>query len=180
VINPLIAVLSVTMVATLDCVVVVCLFSNDHLFDYPSSQHGGSGFDAPVDDRFFDYHSSRRFDDSSGRSNILIILCLGGMVVHAPVEDHLFNYPSSWSGGSGFDAQHAGGGFEFDAPVCWTNMRTRTKRTQGTENPDAFVLLNMIEYANGAESSSLFFYNQCVERQLCIVNQGYAIVTEQQ
>jgi hypothetical protein len=34
----------------------------------------------------------------------------------------------------------------------------------------------MIEYAN-SESSSLFFYNPCVERQLCIVNRGYAIVT---
>jgi hypothetical protein len=29
--------------------------------------------------------------------------------------------------------------------VCWTNMRTQTKRTRGTENPDAFILLN-IEY----------------------------------
>ncbi len=28
--------------------------------------------------------------------------------------------------------------------------------------------------------SSLFFNNPCVERQLCIVNRGYAIVTEQQ
>jgi hypothetical protein len=26
---------------------------------------------------------------------------------------------------------------------CWTNMRTRTKRTRGTENPDAFIRLNM-------------------------------------
>jgi hypothetical protein len=25
---------------------------------------------------------------------------------------------------------------------CWTNMRTRTKRTGGTENPDAFIRLN--------------------------------------
>jgi hypothetical protein len=25
---------------------------------------------------------------------------------------------------------------------CWTNMRTRTKRTRGTENPDAFIRLN--------------------------------------
>jgi hypothetical protein len=35
-----------------------------------------------------------------------------------------------------------------------------------------------IEYAN-SESSSLFFYNP-VERQLCIVNRGYTIVTKQQ
>jgi flagellar basal body-associated protein FliL len=28
---------------------------------------------------------------------------------------------------------------------CWTNMKTRTKRTRGTENPDAFIRLN-IEY----------------------------------
>jgi hypothetical protein len=28
--------------------------------------------------------------------------------------------------------------------------------------------------------SSLFFYNSSVERQLYIVNRGYAIVTEQQ
>jgi hypothetical protein len=27
--------------------------------------------------------------------------------------------------------------------VGWTNMRTRTKRTRGTENPDAFIRLNM-------------------------------------
>jgi hypothetical protein len=39
--------------------------------------------------------------------------------------------------------------------------------------------LNTIEYAN-SESSSVFFYNPCVERQLCIVNRGYAIVTKQQ
>jgi hypothetical protein len=26
--------------------------------------------------------------------------------------------------------------------VCWTNMRTRTKRTRGTDNPDAFIRLN--------------------------------------
>jgi hypothetical protein len=31
-----------------------------------------------------------------------------------------------------------------------------------------------------SESSSLFFNNPYVERQLYIVNQGYAIVTEQQ
>jgi hypothetical protein len=35
-----------------------------------------------------------------------------------------------------------------------------------------------IEYAN-SESSSLFFNNH-VERQLCIVNRGYPIVTKQQ
>jgi hypothetical protein len=28
--------------------------------------------------------------------------------------------------------------------------------------------------------SSLFFHYLCIERQLCIVHQGYAIVTEQQ
>jgi hypothetical protein len=39
--------------------------------------------------------------------------------------------------------------------------------------------LNTIEYVN-SESSSLFFNNPCVERQLCIVNRGYAFVTEQQ
>jgi hypothetical protein len=32
-----------------------------------------------------------------------------------------------------------------------------------------------------SESSSFFFYNPCVlERQLCIVNQSYAFVAEQQ
>jgi hypothetical protein len=36
----------------------------------------------------------------------------------------------------------------------------------------------MIEYGN-SESSSLSFITH-VERQLCIVNQGYAIVTKQQ
>ena len=40
-------------------------------------------------------------------------------------------------------------------------------------------MLNTIEYVN-SESGSLFFYNLNVERQLCIVNQGYAIVTKQQ
>jgi hypothetical protein len=39
--------------------------------------------------------------------------------------------------------------------------------------------LNTIEYVN-SESSSLFFDHPCVERQMCIVNRGYAIVTEQQ
>jgi hypothetical protein len=57
-------------------------------------------------------------------------------------------------------------------------MITRAKRTRGTENPDAFVRL-MIEYAN-RESISLFFYNLDVERQLCIVDRGYAIITKQQ
>ena len=42
-----------------------------------------------------------------------------------------------------------------------------------------WMWLNTIEYANG-ESSSLFFNNSSVEKQLCIVNQDYAIVTEQQ
>jgi hypothetical protein len=39
--------------------------------------------------------------------------------------------------------------------------------------------LNTIEYGN-SESSSLFFNNPSVERQLCIADRGYAIVTEQQ
>jgi hypothetical protein len=39
--------------------------------------------------------------------------------------------------------------------------------------------MNTIEYAN-SESGSLFFYNLNVERQLCIVDRGYAIVTKQQ
>jgi hypothetical protein len=40
--------------------------------------------------------------------------------------------------------------------------------------------MNTIEYAN-SESGSLFFYNLVnVERQLCIVDRGYAIVTKQQ
>jgi hypothetical protein len=30
-----------------------------------------------------------------------------------------------------------------DGDHCWTNMRTWTKRTQGTENLDAFIRLNM-------------------------------------
>jgi hypothetical protein len=40
-------------------------------------------------------------------------------------------------------------------------------------------ILNTIEYVN-SDGSSLFFNDPSVERQLCIVNQGYAIVTEQQ
>jgi hypothetical protein len=54
-------------------------------------------------------------------------------------------------------------------------MRTRTKRTRGTENPDAFIQLNM-QIVRVAHFS---FITQ-VERQLCIVNRGYAIVTKQQ
>jgi hypothetical protein len=58
---------------------------------------------------------------------------------------------------------------------CRTNMRTRTKRTRGTENLDAFIRLNMriVRVAH-------FFFITQVERQLCIVNRGYAIVTKQQ
>jgi hypothetical protein len=62
-----------------------------------------------------------------------------------------------------------------DGIVCWTNMRTGTKRTQGTENPDAFIRLNM-RIVRVAHFSSI----TQVERQLCIVNQGYTIVTKQQ
>jgi hypothetical protein len=53
-------------------------------------------------------------------------------------------------------------------------MRTRTKRTRGTENPDAFIRLNMrrVRVAH-------FSFITHVERQLCIVNRGYAIVTKQ-
>jgi hypothetical protein len=58
---------------------------------------------------------------------------------------------------------------------CWTNMRTRTKRTQGTENPDAWIRLNM-QIVRVAHFSLI----TPVERQLCIVNRGYAIVTKQQ
>jgi hypothetical protein len=58
---------------------------------------------------------------------------------------------------------------------CWTNMRTRTKRTRGTENPDAFIRLNM----RIVRVTHFSFITQ-VERQLCIVNQGYTIVTKQQ
>jgi predicted flavoprotein YhiN len=58
---------------------------------------------------------------------------------------------------------------------CWTNMRTRTKRTRGTENPDEFIRLNMriVRLAH-------FSFITHVERQLCIVDQGYAIVTKQE
>jgi hypothetical protein len=54
-------------------------------------------------------------------------------------------------------------------------MRTQTKRTQGTENPDAFIQLNMriVRVAH-------FSFITQVERQLCIVNRGYTIVTKQQ
>jgi hypothetical protein len=58
---------------------------------------------------------------------------------------------------------------------CWTIMRTRTKRTRGTENPNAFIRLNM-QIVRVAHFS---FITQ-VERQVCIVNQGYTIVTKQQ
>jgi hypothetical protein len=62
-------------------------------------------------------------------------------------------------------------------PHCWTTMRTRSKRTRGIEkNPDAFIRLNMRIVRGVAHFS---FITQ-VERQLCIVNQGYAIVTEQE
>jgi hypothetical protein len=47
-------------------------------------------------------------------------------------------------------------------------MRTRTKRTRGTENPDAFLGLNM----QIVRVAHLSFITH-VERQLCIVNQGY-------
>jgi hypothetical protein len=59
--------------------------------------------------------------------------------------------------------------------VCWTNMRTRTKRTRGTENPDAFLGSNMRK----VRVAHFSFITQ-VERQLCIVNRGYVIVTKQQ
>jgi hypothetical protein len=54
-------------------------------------------------------------------------------------------------------------------------MRTRTKRTQGAENPDAFIRLNMriVRVAH-------FSFISQVEGQLCIVNRGHAIVTKQQ
>jgi hypothetical protein len=54
-------------------------------------------------------------------------------------------------------------------------MITQTKRTRGTENPDAFIRLNMriVRVAH-------FSFITEVERQLCIVNQGYTIVTKQQ
>jgi hypothetical protein len=59
--------------------------------------------------------------------------------------------------------------------LCWTNMRTPTKRTRGTENPDAFIQLNMriVRVAH-------FSFITHVDRQLCIVNRGYAIVTKQE
>jgi hypothetical protein len=63
----------------------------------------------------------------------------------------------------------------FSYNRCWTNMRTRTKRTRGTESPDAFIRLNM----RIVRVAPFSFITQ-VERQLCIVNQGYAIVTKQQ
>jgi hypothetical protein len=62
-----------------------------------------------------------------------------------------------------------------DGPPCWMNMRTPTKRTRGTENPDAFIPLNM-QIVRVAHFSLI----TQVERQLCIVNRGYAIVTEQE
>jgi hypothetical protein len=55
-------------------------------------------------------------------------------------------------------------------------MRTQTKRTRGTENPDAFIPLRNMQTVRVAHFS---FITQ-VERQLCIVNLGYAIVTKQQ
>jgi hypothetical protein len=58
--------------------------------------------------------------------------------------------------------------------VCWFNMITCTKRTRGTENPDAFIRLNM-RIMRVAHFSFIIH----LERQLCIVNRGYAIVTKQ-
>jgi hypothetical protein len=37
------------------------------------------------------------------------------------------------------------GGELHGSDLCWMKMRTRTKRTQETKNPDAFIRLN-IEY----------------------------------
>jgi hypothetical protein len=55
-------------------------------------------------------------------------------------------------------------------------MRTRTIRTRGTDNLDvSFIQLNM-RIVRVAHFSLITH----VERQLCIVNQGYAIVTKQQ
>jgi hypothetical protein len=54
---------------------------------------------------------------------------------------------------------------EYNGTHCWTNMRTRTKRTRGTENPDAFIRLNM-QIVRVAR----FSFITHVERQLCIVN----------
>jgi hypothetical protein len=59
-------------------------------------------------------------------------------------------------------------------------MRTQAMRTQGTENPDAFIRLNIKYNYENSKSSSLTFYNPCVERQLCVVDRGYAIVTKHQ
>jgi hypothetical protein len=51
------------------------------------------------------------------------------------------------------------------------NMQTRTKRTRGTENPDAFIQLNMriVRVAH-------FSFITQVERHLCIVNRGYLLL----
>jgi hypothetical protein len=63
-------------------------------------------------------------------------------------------------------------------------MRTRTKRTRGTENPDAFIRLNTecdrIRLNMRIVRVAHFSFITHVERQLCIVNRGYAIVTKQQ
>jgi hypothetical protein len=58
-------------------------------------------------------------------------------------------------------------------------MRTGTKRTRGTENPVAFIRLRIrlnMQIVRVAHFSVITH----VERQLCIVNRGYAIVTKQQ
>jgi hypothetical protein len=61
-----------------------------------------------------------------------------------------------------------------------SNKENRRNREPGCiYTIEYWMWLNTIEYAN-SESSSLFFYNPCVERKLCIVNWGYTIVTEQQ
>jgi hypothetical protein len=54
------------------------------------------------------------------------------------------------------------------------NMRTQTKQTRETENPDAFIWLN-IRIVRVAH----FFLITHVQRQLCIANRGYAIVAKQ-
>jgi hypothetical protein len=74
--------------------------------------------------------------------------------------------------------------------VCWTDMRTQTKRTRGienrgTENPDAFILqlnteCDWIRLNMRIVRVAHFSFITQVERQLCIVNRGYAIVTKQQ
>jgi hypothetical protein len=88
-------------------------------------------------------------EDSSGNDNVANkIGCKNAFHGNQMKESQglllcVFNHPANKYGvkGSSCTTNNA---LPYDSD-CWTDMRTRTKRTRGTENPDAFIRLN-IEY----------------------------------